>query len=254
MKRVLCLVFCLACSRVDAEADDATKPLRPSVGPVWAVARQVGMQPPTPNCTCASPESSPARTPWEHECDEPRAVCGDVHYREFIDRTKPERGRDRLGTLLTTHFVESMIYDATIMFAAPPSASYADHDAQMRVHRGDVIPTPHGRARVVQIYRSFVEHDDDGRVRLRFLDPLATYKPWLLHVSSGAPSHLDGEALELVRAASGEADIVTETAAALHLKKDDVFKTKRGAYKVVEVVDGRIEGALGWVTLDTLRP
>jgi hypothetical protein len=176
-----------------------------------------------------------------------------VRYVEYLARVPSLPRRDRLGKLLVIHEVESMIYDATITFAAPRSAAYAVHDSTMRVHRGDIIPTPHGQARVVQVYRSFVDGDDDGRVRLELFERFASESPELLYVSSGAPSNLDGLPITLIAASGGLADVVVRrgtTETLYHVKKGDKIDT----FPVVEVVDGRVPDAeLGWVTIDTTK-
>jgi hypothetical protein len=245
MRRLILLVVLFACHH---EEEDPGKGPRPAVPPVWAVG-QTNRTPPDPACTCATPESSPAPSPWDKECDERFAVCGSVHYPEFIGRTNA-KGLDAMEKLLALHFVESQIYDATIELPAPKNPAYADHDAQMRVHRGDIIPTPRGRARVVQIYPPTQNGTDDGYVRFRLLDAFAFENSRLLFVSSGGPSQLDGEALTLVRADGNEADLV-HSGASLHVKKGDRIKTARGSYPIIEIVNGKIDGALGWVTIDT---
>jgi hypothetical protein len=199
----------------------------------------------------------PAPTDFEEECRERFAVCGDIHYAEYLARVPSVPDRDRLGKLLVIHEVESMIYDATITFAAARSPAWAPHDSIMRVHRGDVIPTPRGRARVVQVYRSFLDGDDDGRVQLHFFERFAPATPEFLYVSSGGPSNLDGTAITLIAARGGEADLVTQKAGTetlLHVKKGDTITTAHGTFPIVEVVDGRIPNAeLGWVTIDTTK-
>jgi hypothetical protein len=251
--RVLCLLtFFIGCSRTPVTSL-ATTTVRPAVPPVWEIETQTNRQTPDPACTCASPESFPAPTKFEAECDERFAVCGDVHYVEYLARLPSLPHRDRLGKLLAVHRVESMIYDATITFPSPRNPAYAVHDSTMRVHRGDIIPTPHGPARVVQVYRSFSDGDDDGRVRLHFFDRFASASPELLYVSSGAPSSLDGGLITLIAATGGAADVVFQrgvTETLFHVRKGDTI----GTFPVVEVVDGRAPDAeLGWVTIDTTK-
>jgi hypothetical protein len=136
------------------------------------------------------------------------------------------------------------VYDATISFRAPAG------DSTFRVRIGDVVPTPRGRARVVQVYRSFVENWDDGRVTLRQLEARASAN---VFVSSGAPSHVRGVAMTMVRANAGVATIVVVdgTTRTLDVKKGESITTSRGAVRVADVVDGVMNGAIGWVEIDS---
>jgi hypothetical protein len=250
MRHALCLAFCLACSKNDKPTAPAPSP---RVSPAWAVATQVGLTPKTV-CTCATPGSSPAPTPYEAECDA-SGVCGDVHYAEFLERTMPWRQRDRLGRLLEVHEAPSFtlvvpVYDATVMFEAPESAAYVEHDSQMLVHVGDVIPTPQGTARVVQIHRSFVEGEDDGRVELHFLERFTNTEWGSLYVTTGAPSHLDGHALMLMSASGGDADIAIDGGAPQHVRKEQTIKLGARSFRISDVASGR-GSPFAWVTLDT---
>ncbi len=257
-ERYLCLAaFVIGCSR-DPSSASVTTP-RPAVLPVWSVATETNRAVPDPMCTCATPNSSPAPSKFEADCDERFAVCGDVHYMEYLARMPSLPDRDRLGRLLVVHEVETMIWDATITFPAPPNKRYAMHDSAMRVHRGDVIPTPQGRARVVQIYRSWSDGNDDGRVRLHFDDRYDPERQELLFVSSGAPSHVHNLTITLIAASGGVAEIMTRgpgPETLRHVKRGDRIATGDGdeSYPVIEVVDGRAPDAeLGWVTIDTTR-
>jgi hypothetical protein len=213
---------------------------RPSVSPVLSVNAQTGLRAPDPACTCASPESFPAPSKYADECSL-LTICMDVHYAEYDARV---RSTNAFGLLLATHYVESMVYDATISFRT------SDGDSTYRAHIGDVVPTPRGRARVVQVYRSFVENWDDGRVTLRLLEPRTSSN---VFVSSGAPSHVHGIAMTMVRANAGVATIVVVdgTTRTLDVKKGDVVTTSRGALHVANVVDGVMDGAIGWAEIDS---
>jgi hypothetical protein len=213
---------------------------RPSVTPVLSVQAQTNLRAPDPACTCASPESFPAPSKYADECSM-FTFCFDVHYAEYLARVRPP---ETFGVLLATHYVESQVYDATISFRASAG------DSTFRVRIGDVVPTPRGRARVVQVYRSFVESWDDGRVTLRQLEARASAN---VFVSSGAPSHVRGIAMTMVRANAGVATIVIAdgTTRTLDVKKGDGITTSRGALRVADVVDGVMNGAIGWVEVDS---
>jgi hypothetical protein len=243
----------LLCSMLAACSREPQGTPRPTLSPVTSVEAQTGLVPPNPACTCNSPESTPAPSKYEAECNERFAKCGDVHYAEYLARTPGAPELDKVGTLLRTHMVESMIYDATISFSQPATTEHVAHDSMMRVHIGDVIPTPRGRARVVQVARSFVEGWDDGRVTLHFLETFPREKPAWVYVSSGAPSHIDGVALTLMSTEHAKAAVVMIDAgvkSTLELKKGDELRTSKGKYRVVDVVDGIVGDALGWVTID----
>jgi hypothetical protein len=242
MKRLALFVLLVACSREQPViSTTGTGTLRPSVSPVLTVSAQTGLQAPDPACTCASPESSPAPSKYEGECTG-RAVCEDVHYAEYVAR---ERQPHAIGVLLATHYVESKVYDATISFPA------RDGDSTFRVRIGDVVPTPRGRARVVQVHRSFVENWDDGYVRLHLLEPSRDLRGKIF-VSSGAPSHVHGVAMTMVHAAGGVGTIVIVdgTTRTIDVKKGDGVSTSTGAVHVTDVVDGYEDGAIGWVEID----
>jgi hypothetical protein len=164
-----------------------------------------------------------------------------VHYAEYLARVRP---RDSFGVLLATHYVESMVYDATISFRV------AAGDSTYRVRVGDIVPTTRGRARVVQVYRSFVDNWDDGRVTLRSLESRANAN---VFVSSGAPSHVRGIAMTMVHANAGVATIVVVDGGTrtLEVKKGDRIATSRGSLRVADVVDGVMDGAIGWVEIES---
>lgn len=215
---------------------------RPSVSPVLSVSAQSGLRAPDPACTCASPESFPAPSKYEAECTA-GAACEDIHYAAYLAR-KPQP--NALGVLLATHYVQSRIYDATISFRG------RNADSTFRVSIGDVVPTPRGRARVVQVHRSFVQDWDDGYVTLHLLEPSRDERGKIF-VSSGAPSHVRGIALTMVQAVNGVARVVVVdgTTRTLDVKKGDRISTSRGALHVADVVDGIQDGPIGWVELDS---
>jgi len=213
---------------------------RPSVTPVLTVQAQTNLRAPDPACTCASPESFPAPSKYDGDCDM-MSICVDVHYAHYLERVRPV---NPLGVLVATHYVESRVYDATVSFAA------AGGDSTFRVRIGDVIPTPRGLARVVQVHRSFVENWDDGRVTLHLLEARDRTN---VFVSSGAPSHTRGVAMTMVRANGGVATIVVVDGATrtLDVKKGDRITTSRGALRVADVVDGVQDGAIGWAEIES---
>jgi hypothetical protein len=250
-RAVLLGAFALAaCSR------DPQGTPRPTASPVTSVEVQAGLVPPNPMCTCNSPESKPAPSKYEAECNERFARCGNVHYAEYLARSPDAPEVDRVGKLLATHKVESMIYDATVSFSAVATKEYSAHDSTMRVHIGDVIPTPRGRARVVQVARSFAEGWDDGHVRLHFLEMLPHEKTAWVYVSSGAPSHIGDVALTMMSAEHSRAAVVMVDGGVqttLELAPGDSVTTSKGTYRVVDVVDGIVGDALGWVTIDCAK-
>ncbi len=240
------LAVTIACSREEG-------PHRPSVPPALTTAVAQKVVPPVPSCTCNNTESTPAPSKWEAECDEPLAVCGDLHYAEYLARNPKTPEIDRVGTLLATHMVESMVYDATISFSAS-GAGFAAHDSTFRAHIGDVVPTPKGRARVVQVHHSFVEGWDDGRVTLHFLEVWPHERASYVYVSSGAASHIDGVALTMTAANGGKASVVVDdggASKALTLQAGDSLATSKGSFRVIDVVNGVAEGPLGWAVIDT---
>jgi len=164
-----------------------------------------------------------------------------VHYAQYAARV---HARNPFGVLLATHYVQSRVYDATISFRV------AAGDSTYRVRVGDIVPTPRGRARVVQVYRSFVDDSDDGHVTLHPLDARATAN---VFVSSGAPSHVRGIAMTMVHAGAGVATIVIldRTTRTLDVKRGDAIATSRGPLHVADVVDGVMDGAIGWVEIDS---
>lgn len=227
-------------------------PHRAAVPPVLTVEAQTGLVAPH-KCLCASPESIPAPSRFESECHEQFAQCGRVHYPDYLARSPETPEIDRVGKLLRTHYVESMIYDATISFAAPATQAFVAHDSTMRVHIGDVIPTPRGRARVIQVKRSFAERWDDGEVTLHYLERFPKEHTQWVNVSSGAPSHIDDVAITMMSAEGGKAAVVMVDGAitkTLELSKGDRLATSKGTFRVVDVVDGIVDDTLGWVTID----
>ncbi len=237
MKHVVAFVALLmACSR----EVETLGPPRPSVTPTLAVSVHSGLRAPDPACTCASPESFPAPSKYEAECAG-SAVCVDVHYAEWVART---RQSDALGALLATHYVESKLYEATISFPARGG------DSTYRVSIGDVVPTPRGRARVVQVHRSFVDDWDDGYVTLHLLEPERDVRGKVF-VSSGAPSHVRGVAMTMVRAEAGIATLVVADGSVrkVDVKKGDAITTSAGVAKVDDVVNGIVGSTIGWVEI-----
>ena len=241
------------CSR---EEPPVVRAHRPMVPPVMTVTAQTGLVAPH-KCLCADIDSLPAPTPYEEECGETGARCGRVHYPDYLARTPDAPELERLGTLVTTHYVESMIYDATISFRVPATADFVAHDSTMRVHAGDVVPTPRGRARVIHVRRSFNVKWDDGEVLLHFLEEKPHEKARWVYVSSGAPSHIDGITLTMLSAEGGRAALAMDDGGGvkiIELVKGSRLTTSKASFKVVDVVDGRVEDALGWVTLDCSNP
>ncbi len=235
------LMAAAACSRTPSADVAPPETLRPSAAPVLSVSVQSGLRTPDPACTCASPESSPAPSKYETECNA-NAACEEIHYAEYLRRTPR---RDALGVLLSTHYVESKIYDATISFPA------RDGDSTFRVSVGDIVPTPRGRARVVQVHRSFVRDWDDGYVTLHLLEPSRDERAKVF-VSSGAPSHVHGVAVTMVQAARGSATIVfADGPTRLDVKKGDAVTMSVGRVRVTDVIDGVKDAALGWVEFDS---
>ncbi len=215
---------------------------RPSVTPVLSVTAQTGLRPPDPACTCASVESFPAPSKYDGECVA-GVACEEIHYAEYLARKALP---DPLGTLRATHFVQSRVYDATVSFRARAG------DSTFRVRVGDIIPTPRGRARVVQVYRSFVESWDDGRVVLRLLETQSSVDRTKIFVSSGAPSHVRGVAITMTHASGGVASLVVVdgTTRTLDVRRGDTIPTSNGSFHVVDVVDGLLDGPIGWVVVD----
>lgn len=141
MKWAAVAMFVAACSRQASPASvHENAEARGEVPAVFDAGAPSGLVAPDPACTCASPESSPAPTPFEVECEGWLADCEDLHYASFDARA----GRASKGVLLATHEVESKVYDATISFSTRGA------DSTMRVSIGDLIPTPRGVARVVR--------------------------------------------------------------------------------------------------------
>ena len=242
MKRAI-LLACVIGFPALAVAQTRPEPLqggRLRVSPVLSVQAQTNLRAPDPACTCASPESFPAPSKYESECGM-LSVCEDVHYAEYNARVRPPHP---LGVLLATHYVQSRVYDATISFRV------AAGDSTFRVQIGDIVPTPRGRARVVQVYRSFVDNWDDGRVTLKLLEARATAN---VFVSTGAPSHAHGVTMTMVHAGAGVGTIVVVdgTTRTIDVKKGDRITTSHGALRIADVVDGVMDGAIGWVEIDS---
>ena len=246
MKRALFALVVVSCAQRDPSPAMTKRPTaRAPVAPVMSVEARGGLVTPDPACTCASPESAPAPTPYEGDCEAWLAVCVDVRYPHFLAR---EPRAASLGVLLSTEYVESRVYDAIVSFPER-GAGIVTHDSTMRVAIGDIVPTPRGRARVVQVHRSFVETWDDGRVTLRMLE-IHDETRALLFVSSGAPSHVGGVALTMTRAASGKATIALGERT-VTVAKGDRLVTDAGSFPVVDVVDGVVGAERGWATIDT---
>lgn len=188
-------------------------------------------------------------TPWSSECSFPFHHCGHVYRTEFRERTVvPEL--DRVGRIA---YMSSFSNGATLVYAAPLGA-WPRHTSRMFVQAGDVIPTRHGWARVVELRAALDESYDDDVVTLDYVNPDVTEPPWLLYVTSTGICSLGDMQLAITEAWHGVAEVAMNVEGhetRTLVSKGDTLETPVGYFPVLDVVDGREPGPLGWVTIDT---
>ena len=259
MTRVLSLALVLVGCHHAPPAEQGAP--RAAVAPVWSFTPDADLRMPDTTCrsgdVCIHGDNHTSKYRRRlNECDGRLAPCGHVRTVEFIARHDDLPARDRMGRVRELHEVSKGMFAATISFSPPNTPKWANHTSSMLVEAGDVIPTPRGRARVVAVVPPTKLHvTDDADVVLRFLEPFAEYKPNLVFVSSGAASEIAGQKITLIRAQGGVAEIAYANVGVAfdsgrRVRGDVVHGGRGGQYPVIEVVDGRVPGPRGWITVD----